>query len=512
MIRHLQQSRLAILLIGISISISLGATEVPALTPEVQTAEWAQSWWMPRHEEKLAEVRQLKDKVQLMFLGDSITQAWENRGREVWDSYYQRRRAINLGFSGDRTEQVLWRLQHGEVEGLSPKLVVLMIGTNNTGHRQDPADETVAGIRTILGEIETRMPQSQVLLLAVFPRGATQDDPLRKLNSEINAQIAMLANKPRVHFLDINRIFLEKDGSLPRNIMPDRLHPNALGYQMWARAMEPKLRELLGEKPELGDPTVVKIWPGEVPGETCSEAEKGVLGNDRGVLRISNVSDPTLSIFPGRKSKQPKRSVLVLPGGGYSILAFNLEGTEIAAWLNRAGYAAAVLKYRVPRNRNGALQDAQRALGLLRHHAGEWGLDPNRIGVLGFSAGGHLAASLSNHYDKREYSEVDAADQISCRPDFTVLVYPAYLGATDSTLADDIPVSAQTPPAFIVQTQDDRRLVSSSTAYYLALSRVRVTAELHLFPTGGHGYGLRSSAYPVSQWPQLCETWMKRLE
>ncbi len=512
MIRHLQQSLLAVLLIGISISISLGAAEVPALTPEVQTAEWAQSWWMPRHKEKLAEVQQRKDKVDLLFLGDSITQAWEDRGREVWDTHYQRRRAINLGFSGDRTEHVLWRLQNGEVEGLSPKLVVLMIGTNNTGHRQDPAADTVAGIRAILGEIETRMPQSQVLLLAVFPRGATPDDPLRRLNSEINARIATLANKPRVHFLDINRIFLEKDGRLPRNVMPDRLHPNALGYRMWARAMEPKIRELMGEKPELGDPTVIDVWPGDVPDEVCSEAERGVLGADRGVLRISNVSKPTLSLFPGRKTRQAKRTVLVLPGGGYSILAFNLEGTEIAGWLNRAGYAAAVLKYRVPRNRPGALQDAQRALGLLRQRAGEWGLDPNRMGVLGFSAGGHLAASLSNHYHKRAYSEVDAADRISCRPDFTVLIYPAYLGATDSTLADDIPVTEQTPPAFILQTQDDRRLVSSSTAYYLALSRVKVSAELHLFPTGGHGYGLRPSAYPVSQWPELCETWMMRLK
>jgi len=508
--KHSQQAILCFLFLILSLNVSVGAAEVPALHPEVQTATWAQSWWMPRHEEKLAEARQLKDKIQLLFLGDSITQAWEKRGREVWDTYYQRRQAFNLGFSGDRTEQVLWRLQHGEVEGLSPKLVVLMIGTNNTGHRQDPAEQTVAGIRAILGELKTRLPKSKVLLLSVFPRGATPEDPLRKLNTEINSQIAKLSDNRRVFTLDINAIFLEKDGSLPRSIMPDLLHPNALGYRMWARAMEPKLRELLGEKPEPGEPTVVNIWPGEVPGETCKEAETAT--SRGGVLRIANVSNPTLSVYPGRKSKQTRRTVLVLPGGGYSILAFDLEGTEIAAWLNRAGYAAAVLKYRVPRNRDGALQDAQRALGLLRFRAAEWGLDPNRIGVLGFSAGGHLAASLSTHHDKRNYSGVDAADQVSCRPDFTVLVYPAYLGATDSTLTEGIPVTAQTPPAFIVQTQDDSKYVSSATAYTLALSQAGVAAELHLFPTGGHGYGLRPSAYPVSLWPDLCETWMKRLD
>jgi acetyl esterase/lipase len=242
----------------------------------------------------------------------------------------------------------------------------------------------------------------------------------------------------------------------------------------------------------------------------CTEPE--TLTTKGQVDRIANVSVPTLSVYEAAASKRSRPALLVCPGGAYQHLSFNKEGTEIAAWLNTIGYTAAVLKYRVPENRAGALQDAQRAMGLLRHNAKDWGIDPNRIGVLGCSAGGHLSASLSTHTTRRNYPAIDAADEAPCRPDFTVLVYPAYLDADDSHLVSDIPVTAQTPPAFIVQTQDDRKYGKSSTAYYLALTRAGVPAELHLFPTGGHGYGLRPAAYPVTQqWPELCEAWMNRL-
>ncbi|MFC1766419.1 GDSL-type esterase/lipase family protein [Planctomycetota bacterium] len=498
------------LLLVFFLGSSLAGASSPALTPEVQTADWAQSWWMPRHEEKLAFVKQYGKQVKLLFIGDSITHSWEKAGRLVWDEYYGKRYAFNLGFSGDRTEQVLWRLQHGEIDGLSPQVVVLMIGTNNTGHRQDPAADTAAGVTAILDELKTRLPETKILLLAVFPRASSDENPLRRLNAEINKKLAPLADNQRVFFLDINHIFLEKDGRLPRNVMPDLLHPNAMGYQLWAQAMEPTLRQLLGEKPEPPAPKVIPLWPDTIPGETCTAAES--VTNKGNVQRLTNVSVPTLSLFPQSNSKKPKPAVLVLPGGGYNILAFDKEGIEIAAWLNRIGYTAAVLKYRVPKNRDGALQDAQRAMGLLRQYAGEWGIDPQRTGVLGFSAGGHLAARLSTLYAERRYVSVDDADQHSCRPDFTVLVYPAYLGAEDGSLIADIPVTAQTPPAFIVQTQDDFSYVSSSTAYYGALSKVRVPAELHIFPTGGHGYGLRPSPYPVAQWPDQCVVWLSRLK
>lgn len=502
-----------IILLALSLTLSSAkSTSIPAPTPEPQSAEWAQKWWMPRHEEKLAQTKALKEKIQLLFIGDSITHSWEKSGKAIWNEYYTRRNAFNLGFSGDRTEQVLWRLQHGAVAGLSPKLVVLMIGTNNTGHRMDPASDTAAGVTAILQELRKRLPQSKILLLAVFPRGAVKDDPKRVLNDQINQRLKTLADGEWIHYLDINHVFLEKNGRLPKNIMPDLLHPNAKGYRLWARAMEPPIQKLLGEKPKQTEPVILPLWPTTVPGKTTDRDETMRPAKGDNVQRVTHVSVPTLAVYPIRQGKKTKPAVLICPGGGYHILAYNLEGTEIAQWLNNIGVAAAVLKYRVPQNRDGALQDAQRALGLLRARAREWAIDPNRIGVLGFSAGGHLSATLSNHYAKRFYPLVDSSDSVSCRPDFTVLVYPAYLGDDEDNLIGDIPVTNQTPPAFIVQTQDDKKHVSSSVAYYRALSRAGVAAELHLFPTGGHGYGLRPGPYPVLQWPELCGEWMKRLD
>ncbi len=493
---------------------ALGAVDearVLALSPEVQTAEWAQSWWMPRHEQKLAEAKTLKGKVDLLFIGDSITHGWESGGKAVWDEFYSHRKPFNIGFSGDRTEHVLWRFQHGEIDGLTPKVAVVMIGTNNTGHRQDKAEDTSAGVAAILDELKQRSPATKVLLLAIFPRGDKSTDKLRLLNDQINERIKKLADNQRVFFLDLSRTFLENGGTLPRVVMPDVLHPNGDGYRLWAQAMEPTLTKLLGETPKLPKPVVLPLWSGKVPGETTDQEES--LQPDRGdrIMRVTHVSKPILAVYKAPKQRNAVGAVMVCPGGGYHILAYDLEGTEIAEWLNSIGMTAVVLKYRVPKNREGALQDAQRGLGLIRANAKAWGIDPDRIGVLGFSAGGHLSASLSTHYSQRSYTPIDGADVLSCRPDFTVLVYPAYLGTAEWDLKDDIPVTQDTPPAFIVQTQDDKRLVPSSLAYYKGLSQAGIQAELHLFPTGGHGYGMRPSVYPVSHWPKLCETWIKRL-
>jgi beta-glucosidase len=221
--------------------------QVPATRPEVQTAAWAQSWWRQRHEDKLKEKAAL-GQVDLLMIGDSITHGWENQGREVWDKYYQKRHPLNIGFSGDRTENVLWRLQHGAVEGISPRLAVIMIGTNNTGHRQDKPEDTAAGIQAILSELSQRCPQTKVLLLAIFPRGANAEDPLRKINDATNKLIKGLADEQTVFFLDINQTFLTEGGELPKDIMPDLLHPNQKGYALWAEAMEPKISALLAEK------------------------------------------------------------------------------------------------------------------------------------------------------------------------------------------------------------------------------------------------------------------------
>lgn len=232
------------------------------------------------------------------------------------------------------------------------------------------------------------------------------------------------------------------------------------------------------------------------------------------IIRITKVNRPAIEFYKSKTAKPNAPAVVIFPGGGYNILAYDLEGTEIAEWLNSIGIHAVIVKYTVPGNqREEALKDAQRALGIVRSKAKEWGINLHQIGVLGFSAGGHLAANLSTNYQKRNYKPIDDADKLSCRPDFTVLIYPAYIYKDDDKRqsAPEIKVTAQTPPAFIVQTLDDRRLVDSAFNYTRDLKDAKVDAELHLFAKGGHGYGMRPSDNPVSHWPRLCGAWIKRI-
>lgn len=195
-------------------------------------------WWLPRHEEKLAE-KSAMERVDLVFLGDSITQAWEKEGADVWQTFYQPRNALNLGFNGDKTENVLWRLAHGEVDNIAPKLLVLLIGTNNAGHRMDKAEDTALGVKQILSVLAEKLPKTKVLLLAIFPRSAKPTQKLRKLNDEVNQIICTYADDKRVFFRDINSVFLDKDGCLTSDVMNDFLHPNASQYQVFAEAIEP---------------------------------------------------------------------------------------------------------------------------------------------------------------------------------------------------------------------------------------------------------------------------------
>ena len=223
-----------------------------SLTPAMLTESWAIDWWLPRHEEKLQEARRLVaagHSPELVFIGDSITQGWEEEGREVWRRHYASYHALDLGFGGDRTENALWRLQHGELDGLAPKVAVLMIGTNNTGHRAENPETTAAGIRRLVDEIRRRLPTTKVLLLAIFPRGEKPDDFLRGINERVNRIIAGAADGRSVHFLNINAALVNPDGSLSKDVMPDLLHPNEKGYAIWQREMQPLLQTLLAPSP-----------------------------------------------------------------------------------------------------------------------------------------------------------------------------------------------------------------------------------------------------------------------
>ena len=237
------------------------------------------------------------------------------------------------------------------------------------------------------------------------------------------------------------------------------------------------------------------------------------------LIRLGLVSNPTVTLYRAPQATNTGALVVVFPGGGYSILAMDLEGTEVCEWLNGIGVNCALVKYRVP-VRAGLprhvppLQDAQRAVGLVRNRAAAWNLDPKRIGVLGFSAGGHLVAALSTNFETRTYDVVDEADKVSCRPDFTLLIYPAYLTAKSDQgpkLAAELNVTANTPPSFLIQAEDDGVGVENTLVYYAALRGAKVPAEAHLYPVGGHGYGLRSTDKPITGWPRLAELWLRSL-
>jgi len=223
------------------------AAKLPlSVKPEVQTAEWAKAWWMPRHQEKLQEKEKL-GSVDLLWIGDSITHGWEGAGKATWEKYYAKRKSLNIGFSGDRTENVYKYDCSRAIDGIAPKVTVIMIGTNNAGHRQDAAEDIAAGISEIVKTLRKKLPDTKIVLLAIFPRGADNEDALRKLNQGANEIIKGYANDKDVFFVDINGSFVDASGKLPKEVMPDLLHPNEEGYRRWAEALEPTLAKLLTE-------------------------------------------------------------------------------------------------------------------------------------------------------------------------------------------------------------------------------------------------------------------------
>jgi len=272
--------------------------------------------------------------------------------------------------------------------------------------------------------------------------------------------------------------------------------------------------------------TQVPLWPGAVPNARPAKGPEKT-GTDTSLVAgrpwvyVSNVSRPMMTVY-SPTGKNTGAAVVVFPGGGYEILAIDLEGTEVCDWLTSKGITCVLLKYRVPAPRltpsHGAypespmaLEDAQRTVGLVRFHAAEWHIDPHKIGVLGFSAGGHLVAAISTHFKKRLYTSVDAADKESCRPDFAVALYPGHLWIDDQKfeLNPNVPVTRQTPPTFLLQAEDDPvDNINHSLVYYIALKNAGVPVEMHLYAQGGHAFGLRRTKFPVTGWPQLVETWL----
>jgi acetyl esterase/lipase len=284
----------------------------------------------------------------------------------------------------------------------------------------------------------------------------------------------------------------------------------------------------------MAQPVNMKIWPDGVPGSKKSTdyVEKTLDSND-GIMRIEKVTDPEVAVYLPEKSKANGKAVLIIPGGGYGIIAIDHEGYAIAKWLNENGIAGIVLKYRLPSDKImsdksiGPLQDAQEAMRIIRRNAGQWNVHPDKIGVMGFSAGGHLASTLSTHYGEQVY---EVKDGVSARPDFSILIYPVitfdetftHLGSRKNLIGEnpspdqvrsfsnELQVNSKTPPAFLIHSSDDKVVpVKNSVSYYTALQQNNVTSEMHIFQKGGHGYGMGRSKGTEIQWPALCLNWLK---
>jgi acetyl esterase/lipase len=278
-------------------------------------------------------------------------------------------------------------------------------------------------------------------------------------------------------------------------------------------------------------PLVLDVWPDKVP----PGDDAGKIGEEKFIeLKVdgkpyevagkptkwlTNVTKPTLTVYRPAKDKDTGVAMLICPGGGYHNLGWDVEGEEVAAWLNSVGITGIILKYRCPRRPGdvkgepaaGPLKDAQRAVSLVRSRAKEWGIDPKRIGMVGFSAGGHLAGATATNFDKRTYEPIDDIDKISCRPDFAVMLYSGYLKVKDKDeLAPDLRVSAETPPMLLIHASDDKvSSVDHSVIMYLALKRAGVPTELHVYASGGHGFGVRKVDHPCSAWTERCTDWLR---
>lgn len=274
----------------------------------------------------------------------------------------------------------------------------------------------------------------------------------------------------------------------------------------------------------------ISIWPGTPPDarpmagpEKMQITEGKDLVAGKPWISVERVSQPTMTVY-SPNGKNTGVAVIVFPGGGYEILAIDLEGSEVCDWLVSKGVTCVLLKYRVPAPRSApywgaypqspiALEDAQRTISLVRSRAAEWSIDPHKIGVMGFSAGGHLVAAVSVHFKKRIYAEVDGADRQSCRPDFAAALYPGHLSMKEGTLRlnPDIAehISAETPPTFLLQNENDKvDTVWDSLTYYAALIKANVPVEFHTYAEGGHAFGLRRTQYPATAWPELVQTWL----
>lgn len=468
----------------------LPATAVPEkrLTPE---------WRAERHAEKVAQAK--TGKAQLVMIGDSITHTWERQ--KSYTERFAPYATLNLGVGGDRTQNVLWRLQNGEIDGIAPKLVTMMIGTNNIP-RNDPPAAIAQGIQAIVAEVRQRLPEARIVIFSIFPRNHTRVEGDLEYAQAVNKLLPELADHKQVFHVDLSARFLDEQGQPKADLYGrDLLHLSNQGYDVWFEALQPLLADAgLAARNEESDSaktltpdarhlkpdsTIIRLWPIEMVGGEQNRLKK-TYRDRRGRKQLCGVIDPYLTAYPA-KSDTPTPALVYCPGGAYKILGLPSEDV-IKQW-NDLGITVFVLKYRIPDQLDEAFQDVQRAVRLVRHQAKKWNVDPDRIGLFGGSAGGHLSARLTQNYDQKVYQPIDDADKVSCEPQFAVLMCAAYFQgrAMDKDFDGELfHMKNKVAPTFLTYSKDDK-FCKGGVDYAKRLTEAGGSIRLRLFETGGHG-------------------------
>jgi len=456
----------------------------------------------------------LADSGCIVVYGTSITQGGcAPRPGMAYTNILSRRlnrEVVNLGFSGNglgdiEIAQLIARIPN-------KRMVILDYEANAND-----------GVRTTLGpfvdELRKADPRMPILVVSkiryaeesISPAALKRREGLREFQKRF-VEERRANGDDRIFFFDGSAML----GSDWWECTVDGHHATALGFYRMTLALEPAIQDILTRvRVEESADSTIRLWPDGAPGGWRDPEPERTETDKDGIVRVQHVSDPTLTVYLPDRHLANGVGVVICPGGGYHILAIEHEGHEVARRLCGRGFAAFLLKYRLPRPEvdkvryAAALQDAQRALRIVRAHAEQWSL--RSIGIMGFSAGAHLSAVAATNSKKNSYPPADETDAFSCRPDFAALIYPAYLAAPDTgRLAAELPVTEDTPPCFLAQTEDDRIPVENSLFFYRALKQNNVPAEMHLYASGGHGYGLRAVGKPIGAWIDLLENWLAR--
>lgn len=454
----------------------------------------------------------------VVLYGTSVTIGgqWAQELNTYFDTLYPGQvTLINSAKSGEHSS---WGLEHLQERVLDhkPDLLFLEFAINDAATKHGiSTNRCAANLDTMLQAVRTQNPEVEIVLQTMNPAWDSPESAPKKYAGDrpnledyykVYRNYARVKHLPLVDHYPVWKKILDEEPARYQLLVPDGIHPSAQASRTVAW---PAIKELLDRaRAFAGAEQTRYVWPeGTMPGVHAGSSE-GLRSPERtDAIRITNVRDPTLSLFSAKSADSPAPAVIICPGGGYEYCVVDKEGTQIAEWLNSLGIHALVLKYRTPDNRQGALQDMQRAIRLVRGHAKEWGIDPEQVGCIGFSAGGNLCAKASNLFETPAYTAIDSMDQLNCRPDFAMLIYPAYL-ERDGHLADDLKVDADLPPTLIVHSNDDEHFIAGSRIYAAALKTHNHPNTFLLYETGGHGYGLRSEL-EARCWPKDAEKWMR---